>query len=346
MATIRQIATQAGVSAATVSRVLNNDPTLNASAETRERIFAIAEQLDYKPQRVKKLKQEMERSQLQIGLLFWSSADDEKNDPYFVAVRRGIELHCEELNISIAKVIRGDYSNAAEEAATLDGLLVIGSIEVGDVLQIYPREDRIVFVNNGEDLLDYDSVHLNFEGAIRTSYNYLRSLGHERIGFIGGVEWVHSLKEPRSVRRSEEHRYRAYAHMVREHGHHYNCVEWVDDWSSQGGYEAMKRILSYSDRPTACIVASDHMAVGALHALTEAELEVPRHMSIVGFNDIELAAFVNPPLTTVHAHTELLGETAVKMLLERMEGRQVAMQVKLNTSFVERATCSSLKQLD
>lgn len=327
------------MSTATVSRVLNNDTTLSTSVETRERIFAIAEELNYKPQRLKKLVQEMQRSSLQIGLLFWSTTEEEKNDPYFAAVRRGIEIHCEQLGIAITKIIRGDYTTAYEDAAELDGLLVVGSIEVQDVLDIFPRPDRIVFVNHGEELLDYDSVHLNFEGAIRTSYQYLTSLGHEKIGFIGGVERVHSLREPGALRQSQEHRYVAYSRMMREYGQHYACVEWVDDWSSQGGYEAMKRILARSDRPSACLIASDHMAVGALHALHEAGVSVPKEISIVGFNDIELAGFVNPPLSTVHAHTELLGETAVKMLVERMEGRKVAMQVKLNTTFVERESC-------
>lgn len=339
MATIREIAQLAGVSTATVSRVLNNDTTLSTATETRERIFTIAEQLGYKPHRVKKLKQEMQRKYSEIGLLFWSTAEEEKIDSYFSAVRRGIEVQCEQLGISITKVIRGDFTSAYEEVERLDGLLVVGSIEVEDVLAIYPNPDRIVFVNHGEELLDYDSVHLNFEGAIRTTYQYLAKLGHEKIAFIGGVEWVHSLRDPNVLRRSEEHRYLAYSRLMQQYGHHYACVEWVDDWSSQGGYEAMKNILTRGDLPTACIIASDHMAVGALHALHEAGVTVPQEMSIVGFNDIEVAAFVNPPLTTVHAHTELLGETAVKMLVERMEGRQVAMQIKLNTTFIERDSC-------
>lgn len=339
MATIRQIAQEAGVSAATVSRVLNNDTSLSTSVETRQRIFAIAEKLGYKPQRVRKLKQEAERSSLQIGLLLWSTAEDEKNDPYFAAVRRGIEVQCEKLGISITRVIRGDFDSAYEDVKLLDGLLVVGSIEASDVLAIFPKGDRIVFVNHGEELFQFDTVHLNFDGAIASSYEYLVSLGHEEIGFIGGVEWIHSLKNPQNLRSIEEHRYRAYIRLQEQYNHKPSCVQWVEDWSSQGGYEAMKKMMSQPKPPTACIVASDHMAVGALHALNELNITVPEQMSLVGFNDIELAAFVNPPLTTVHAYTEVLGETAVKMLLERIEGREVPLQVKVNTSFVERDSC-------
>jgi len=100
-------------------------------------------------------------------------------------------------------------------------------------------------------------------------------------------------------------------------------------------------MLARPIRPTACIVASDHMAVGALRALHEAEIAVPESMSVIGFNDIELAAFVLPPLTTIHAYTELLGKTAVNMLVERLEGREAPMLVKIGTSFVERESCQA-----
>lgn len=343
MATIRQIAELAQVSTATVSRVLNNDPTLSTSAETKERIFAIAEQLGYKRQRLRRQKQEMQRAEAEIGLLFLATADEENQDPYFKSVRRGIELQCEALGLTISKVIRGDQFSDLAEVSGLDGLLVVGSIEVGDVLEAYPNPERVVFVNHGEDQHAYDSVHLNFEGAIESAYEHLVQLGHEHIGFIGGVESIHSLRQPGEFRRSEEHRYRAYVKMQSRYHHSYEAVEWVEDWSSQGGYEAMKRILAKPHQPTACIVASDHMAVGALRALHEAGVQVPAQMSIVGFNDIELAAFVLPPLTTVHAYTELLGKTAVNMLVERLEGRVAPLQIKIGTSLVERESCQAIQ---
>ncbi|MEK4251393.1 LacI family DNA-binding transcriptional regulator [Paenibacillus sp. FSL W7-1287] len=342
MATIREIAELAQVSTATVSRVLNNDPTLSTSAETKERVFAIAEQLGYKPQRLRRQKQEMQRAAADIGLLFWATADEENNDPYFKAVRRGIEVQCEVLGLTIGKVIRGDHFAAIAEAASLDGLLVVGSIEASDVLEAYPHPDRVVFVNNGEDMHDYDTVHLNFEGAIQSAYEHLVQLGHERIAFIGGIDRIRSLRQPEQLRQIEEYRYRAYERMRNKHGHSFEGVEWVDDWSSQGGYEAMKRMLTRSIQPTACIVASDHMAVGALRALHEADISVPAQMSIIGFNDIELAAFVMPPLTTIHAYTELLGKTAVDMLVERLEGREAPKQVKIGTTFVERESCHAI----
>src|SRR5690606_38582350 len=96
------------------------------------------------------------------------------------------------------------------------------------------------------------------------------------------------------------------------------------DWSSNGGYELMNHLLEGESRPTACFIGSDPMAVGALHALHEHGVRVPEDMAIVGFDDIEISAFLNPPLTTVCAYTELMGRTAVQLLLERIEGREAA----------------------
>jgi len=343
MATIRQIAEKAGVSAATVSRVLNNDTSLSTSEETRNRVFAVAEELGYKPRKLKAQKQEMERSQLRIGLLFWSTIEEEKNDPYFASIRRGIELICEQYSISIARIFRGEFPSAYQSLSDLDGLVVVGSIEADEVLAVYPHPNRVVFVNHTEEQLEVDTVRVHFRGAMTNTFRYLRELGHERIGFIGGEEWIHSILQNAVHRRVEELRYKYYKQSLAEYGLDFHCCEWVRDWSSQGGYEAMKLMLAKEQQPTACIVASDHMAIGALHALNEAGITVPKQMSIVGFNDIELAAFVNPPLTTVRVHTELLGETAIKLLLERIDGREVPMHVELNTSFIVRDSCTPIQ---
>jgi len=339
MATIRQIAELAQVSTATVSRVLNNDPTLSTSAETKQRIFAIAEEIGYKPKQLRKQRLELQRSTAEIGLLFWSTADEGNTDPYFKEVRRGIELHCEEYGLNINKVIRGDLAQVQQEVASLDGLLVVGSIEVDEVLEVFPKPNSIVFVNHGEPIYEYDSVHMHFEAAVERAYRYLYKLGHVDIAFIGGSEYVYSLKNAGQHRHGIEHRYRAFRAMQQKYKQQYDCIEEVEDWSSQGGYEAMLRILDREKRPTACFVASDAMAVGALSALHERGIRVPEEMSIIGFNDIELAGFVIPPLTTLRAHAEQLGRTAVKLLMERLEGREAAVQVKIATTLIERASC-------
>lgn len=144
MATIKDIARQANVSSATVSRVLNNDATLSVSEDTRDRIFTIAEELQYKPTRMKKLKRENHMSQRQIGLLLLNSPDEEKLDPYFLSIREGIERHCQELGITIDHVFRAGRVDLSA-FRQLDGLIIVGSIDVSEIDNIFSKKKNVLF---------------------------------------------------------------------------------------------------------------------------------------------------------------------------------------------------------
>ncbi|MGO4108456.1 LacI family DNA-binding transcriptional regulator [Paenibacillus sp. YAF4_2] len=338
MATIKQIASEAGVSSATVSRVLNNDLSLSVSEETRSRIFNIAEQLQYKPSRLKRMKQDKLLSTLKIGLVMWSTLEDEHSDPYFSAIRRGIETHCEELGIAIDKVIRGALKSDMTPLNELDGLIVVGSVDDQEVNRLYPHRDKIIFVNHDLAPDDCDSVELNFGQAMKEVLRHLHKLGHTEIGFIGGSSNPVSQQEEGD---QEDPRTRIFAELQQKRGFYNPDLMYLTDWSSNGGYETMLRMLDAGHRPTACFVASDPMAVGALRALHERGLHVPEDMAIIGFDDIEVSAFLTPPLTTVRVHTELMGRTAVQLLLERAEGREVASHITINTKLIIRESCGS-----
>lgn len=339
MATIKTIAKQAGVSAATVSRVLNNDPSLSVSEETRARIFSIAEQLAYKPSRLRKLKRDEQLSRKRIGLLLWFTLEEEHGDPYFTAIRRGIEIRCEELGLSISKTVRCGGVAESAELHRLDGLIVVGSVDARDVVRLYPHLDRIVFVNHSEELETFDTVRLNFEGAARASIGHLQSLGHEKIAYIGGTEHIHRLDGSLESLNEPDPRRALYRQLLQQAGTYRPEYEIRSEWSSGGGYEAMEELLRLEEKPTACLAGSDPIAVGALRALHEAGIRVPEEMAVVGFDDIEVAAYVSPPLTTVRVHTELMGRTAVQLLLERIEGRDTPLHVTVNTSFIVRESC-------
>lgn len=344
MTTIKDIALEAGVSAATVSRVLNNDVTLAVSDETRARIFSIAEQLQYKPSRLRRMKKEERLSRQQIGLLMWSSLQDEQDDPYFSSIRKGIETRCEELGISIIKVLRGNNRTEMQPIHELDGLIVVGSIDDNDVSQLYKHSNRLIFVNHSNELNDFDTVKVHFEQATRAVISHLRKLGHKKIGYIGGNEHVHRLSRQHADIPVVEPRRAFFEKALSEAGLYHEEFVWQADWSSNGGYESMNRLLQLDSRLTACFIGSDPMAVGALRALHEHGVRVPEDMAVVGFDDIEISAFLNPPLTTVRAHTEHMGRTAVQLLLERMEGREAAVHITVNTTLIVRESCGSTLQ--
>lgn len=336
MATIKDIAQQAGVSPATVSRVLNNDATLSVGEETRTRIFAIAEELGYKPARLKKLKREEQLSRKQIGLLMWSSLEDERDDPYFASIRRGIEHRCDELGLTISKVLRGSGGAEFGPVHELDGLIVVGSIAAEDVAQLYSRTDRTVLVNNADQPDDCDCVSLHFEGAVRDALAHLLEQGHKRIGYVGGDETVNRLGAGLTPLQLIDPRRSMFRSVLTGRGLYRSEYDIPSIWTPAGGYEGMLRLLEAEERPTAVLIGSDPMAVGALRALQENGVNVPEEMSIIGFDDIEISAYLHPPLTTVRAHTELMGRTAAQLLLERIEGREAAMHVKVNTKLIVR----------
>ncbi|MEK3882466.1 LacI family DNA-binding transcriptional regulator [Paenibacillus sp. PL2-23] len=336
MATIKDIAQQAGVSPATVSRVLNNDATLSVSEETRTRIFAIAEQLGYKPARLKKLKREEQLSRKQVGLFMWSSLEDERDDPYFAAIRRGIELRCDELGLAITKVLRGSGGAELAPLHELDGLIVVGSIASEDVAGLYSRSERVVFVNNMDEPDACDCVSLHFEGAVRDALSHLLEQGHERIAFVGGDGMIHRLRPGLLPLEGIDPRRSMFRALMADRGLYRTEYDVEAPWSPAGGYDGMRRLIHAEERPTAVLMGSDPMAVGALKALQEQGLAVPEDMAIIGFDDIEISAYLHPPLTTVRAHTELMGRTAAQLLLERIEGREAAMHVKVNTRLIVR----------
>lgn len=141
MATIKDIARQAGVSAATVSRVLNNDLSLSVSEDTRSNIFAIAEQLQYKPKRLGQLKRNMQRAGKTVSLLLWCSIEEERDDPYYASIRRGIEIRCEELGLTLGQTLRGRHSIAQLQPA--DGLIVVGGVDPEEITPCLSPRKRL-----------------------------------------------------------------------------------------------------------------------------------------------------------------------------------------------------------
>lgn len=338
MTTIKDIAIRANVSAATVSRVLNNDPMLSVGEETRARIFAIAEEFHYKPSRIKRMKKENDLSSKQIGLLMWLSPDEEKEDPYFSTLRLSLERRCEEAGLTIGKVVKGNYLEV-HALQQMDGLIVVGSIDLEDIEKAYPNNRNIVLVNHLLENRDYDNVKIHFQQATEDAIHHLFRLGHRSIGFIGGQEYVQKLERNTKGQSVTDARRFYFERITQELGCYNPELIQMGDWSTASGYEAMQRMLNGPDRPTACFIANDPMAVGAIRALHEHGLKVPEDMAVVGFDDIEVSAYLNPPLTTVKVYPDQISKAAVQLLTDRFEGREVPMHVLVNTSLVIRESC-------
>lgn len=318
MATIKDIAERAGCSIATVSRVLNYDKSLSVSDEMKQKIFQVAEELDYRKKSAKKI------ASYKIAIVNWYTDKEELEDMYYMSIRLGIESKCAELQIQVEKT----FLNRQEISEGIDGIIAVGKFNLQQVALLREKTNNIVFVDCSPDDDLYDSVVSNFTKATENVLNHFIDKGHKNIGFIGGRETykdvLEEIEDPRKVMFEK----------LLSGKELYNAKnEYVGTFSVTDGYELMKQAIKEhgEELPTAFFLGNDAMAIGALKALHEEDIKVPERVSIIGVNDISVSKYVHPPLSTVKVYTSLMGETAVDMLVERIEERQIPKKVILST---------------
>jgi len=188
MATIKDIAKKAGVSPATVSRVLNNDLTISVTDETKKRIFQAAENLNYK----KTSKRPIQKVSVKpvIGIYQWFSKSSEVLSPYYLAIRTGIEKECHENNIEVKTIFKDESGISPSLFGNVDGIIAIGKYSHREVVDLREITERIVFVDSTPNDKQFDSVVIDFRSAVTDIVDCLTDLGHRRIAFIGGREYV------------------------------------------------------------------------------------------------------------------------------------------------------------
>ncbi|MCY0869226.1 MAG: LacI family DNA-binding transcriptional regulator [Firmicutes bacterium] len=328
MATIRDVARLARVSTTTVSRVLNRDATLAVAQETRQRVIEAAERLSYRsPARGVTTRQ---LAGLHVGIVVFSGEDDEAFDPFYLSIREGVYKECERWGMPNPQMVRCGRHDAQSQLAELDALVAICD-DSRWLKNISTWPERTVFVDYCPDPDRYDSVVLDYMQGTRKVIEHLVGLGHQRIGFLGGPLYgVHG--EP-----VEDGRLFAFRTLMMRAGLYDERFEMgTDSWGTDAAYRAVADALAHAALPTALFVASDPMAIATIRALVDAGLRVPEDVAVVGFDDIRLAQFVTPSLTTVKVYPEAMGMAAVRLLQDRFEGRELPMRVSLPCTLVVR----------
>ncbi|MCM1991925.1 LacI family DNA-binding transcriptional regulator [Oceanirhabdus seepicola] len=340
MATLKDIAKLTNVSLSTVSRVLNYDGSISVTNETRKRIFEVAEDLDYRTpkQRNKGNYRNMDKS-IKIGVLHWYSQDEELEDPYYLSIRKGIEKYSAEKNIQITMIFKNSDKYTINELRRFDGVVAIGKFSNEDAEGFAKRCNNITFVDYSPNVKKYDSVVIDFKAAVLDGLDYLSKLGHTNIGYIGGLEYVGNDKVV--IKDEREFIFQQY---MKEKGVLKSDYIYIGQFTAEDGYKLMKKAIDEGDLPTAFFVGSDSMAIGALRALYESGISVPKDVSIIGFNDIPTAKYLVPPLTTIRVYTEFMGSTAVELLIERInDNREIPKKVVVPTNMVLRESCKEIK---
>ena len=314
MATLKDIATEAGVSLATVSRVLNDDPTLNVKEETKHRILEVAEKLEYKSTSSRKA-QVHTVGHHHILAIYSYQQDLEINDPYYLAIRHGIETQCEKLGIELTNCY---FNNALPELKKVTGVLIVGQPSRAIRDAATALTDNVCFIDFHEPGSSYDAVDIDLVRIAKEVIDFFIVQGARRIGFIGGQD------EPGKADIREV----AFVEYGRLKGVVSEEDIWRGGFSSSSGYELAKTMLAKADFPTALFVASDSIAIGVLRAIHERGLSIPEDISLISVNDIPTARFTFPPLSTVRIHSEMMGSQGVNLLVEKArDGRALPLNV-------------------
>lgn len=331
--TLEEVAKLAGVSRSTVSRVVNNHP--NVRLEVRERVWKVIEEVDYQPNRAAR-SLASRRSQI-IGLVIPQEIHAVFSDPYFPILTEGIARACNEHDYTmvlglITPEMQDPYRRLVR-GGLLDGVIVTSAVQ-DDPFVSRLLQDDFPFVlvgrtpqHEGVSYVDVD----NISGA-RTAVQHLARLGYRRIATITG---------PLNTIAGQD-RYAGYQRGLRSAGLAHNPDLVVEgEFSEISGDRGMRDLLALEMPPDAVFAASDMMAIGALKAMRAAGLRVPQDVALVGFDDIPLAALVDPPLTTVRQSISDLGYTAATLLFEELESEdsESPQRMILPTELVVRSSC-------
>jgi len=332
-ATVKDVSQAAGVSTATVSRVLAGFNEV--SEETRQRVLEAAKALNYQPNR--NARNLRKNTTSKIGVII-----SDIQNPFFGSVVRGIEKI----------TIRDDYTlilgNSDEdperekklitmllEEGVAGIILVPTNADVESYHPLFESHTPFTIIDRRLPLPDLDMVLVNGASGAESAVDHLASLGHRMIGYVGGMKHLSVMHE----------REQGYLSALQK-----NHLPFAENYLRQGnnrqdgGYAAVCELLSLSQPPTAILIANNLMTLGGLQAIHESGLEIPDHVSLVGFDDMDWASSLRPPLTVVAQPAYEMGETAASLLLSRIRNpEQSHRTVVLDTRLVVRASCRDLQ---
>lgn len=322
---ILQVAKRAGVSTATVSRVLNRLPGVRQ--QTMARVQRAVEELNYIPNpNARSLR--VGRTRL-FGLII-----SDVNNPFFpelidafesLAAAHGIEVIFTHTNYELER-LHSCIQRMIERS--VDAIAVMTSeMDESSLKQAMNARVPVVLMNQRKLAGKYPNVLVEYATGFREALEHLLSLGHRDFGFIAGPQHLSSAQGRKN----------AFKAALRSHGLNMRA-EWVvaGDLRVEGGRAATQQLLACKPRPTAVLATNDLMAVGALQAAREADIAVPQELSVVGFDDLPIASMVHPALSTIHHPRREVAARAFAFLQQAVQGGKGIPQVTLHPHLVVR----------
>lgn len=323
-----------------MSRVVNGNDAHAAGREVTDKIWQMVHETGYVPNRyAQDLKngrqQQTPQTPLSLVCVFARAADRESgqffSELFRIIEQSGVQNQCKITGVFPA--LEPKKSVSVLEIPEADGVIVMGRCSKMMLQSLKKRCRSIIFVGlNGLKDNSCDQVICSGYEAAKSAVRQLRQLGHLRIGYIG--------------EQSEEARYRGYYDAMKElklpiEYHHIFDTQM----SIKGGYQSGIKLLEADPRPSAVFCANDITAIGAIKALQENGISVPRDISVISIDDIEMCQFGSPTLTSIHIPREDLGHFAVSLLLDRIRGgHSIPVKLELPFSLIKRESCAQFTE--
>ena len=322
MATLKEISEIAGYSIATISRVLNEDETLNVTEATRKKILEVAGSLDYegksKNSQAKKRKQEPMR----LGIVEMMDAGKQLEDPYYLYLKNNVDYCCFDNGFETVTLQyeeeSGLYRGIVQEK--LQGILAIGQFSEGQICAMERWTDHIVFVDSSPYEEKYTSVIPNYEMGIRQGVEYLAEMGHKKIAFVGPMISTDSRNQ-----RAPEQRWTLFSDYM-EFRHPELISDFVDvPWRANHITDEIAGYLKDNPEPASAFFAfNETTAMGILRTLQVLGYQVPEDFSVLSYNDTALASLMQPQLTSISIRLQQIAQIAVEHLEAQIQGQAIA----------------------
>jgi LacI family transcriptional regulator len=248
-------------------------------------------------------------------------------------MRLGIESRCHAKKIETVTVYHTERLPDVNLVQNATGAIVIGRHDDEEIAWLEKHTKHLVFADFAPASDHFDSVMSDLGLAMRKLLQALTAMRYKRIGFVGWDDIYNGVR-----RTQPEARCRVYMEWMKEAGLFDERLCRTDRNTEECGYRLTRALLEESRPPDALITGNDNMAVGAYRAIHERGLMIPRDIAVASFNNISVAQFLNPPLSTIKVPFEEIGETAVELLLERARGRTLAKRITLATEPIWRSS--------
>lgn len=325
--TIRDVADEAEVSVATVSRVFNGKDTVRDA--TKQRVLDAARRLDYLPnETARNLRAQKTQT---VGVLL-----PNMHGEFFAQISRGLDRRATEHGHHV--LVSNSHTDEAEAKSVLrslrgrvEGLIILWPrLDIDFLEDLVPSGLPIVLLSTSAAQSRFRSLAFNNRAGAYSAVQHLAQHGHDRVAILTG--------DP--VNFDAQERLAGYRDAVRDLELEANpAFELEGDFTQESGRSAVKQLLNADPQPTALFASNDSMAVGALRGLHEAGVQVPGDVAVIGFDDIPSARYATPSLSTVDAPAQMLGEQAMETLLRDAAGEDTRSHRTLDTRLVRRESC-------